>query len=148
VALAGIFIVNADNHKLFHSLLTGRALPAVIVSALAGLATLALVYGHRFEPARYCAALAVLFRLAVSGRFREDESGPVEHLTRQPRGVRIRVLARLAVACLIAGFGLLNLADAQWAHAVGIVCLFAFILTAFRAIIHAALDEQPATSQL
>ena len=72
----------------------------------------------------------------------------MEHLTRQPRGVRIRVLARLAVACLIAGFGLLNLADGQWAHAVGIVCLFAFILTAFRAIIHAALDEQPATSQL
>src|ERR687892_597605 len=59
VAVAGIFIVNADNHELFHSLLTGRALPAVIVSALAGLATLVLVYRRRFEPARYGAALAV-----------------------------------------------------------------------------------------
>jgi hypothetical protein len=48
--------------------------------------------------------------------------------------------ARLAVACLIAGFGLLNVADARWAHGVGIVCLFGFVLLAFRAIIFAALD--------
>jgi len=34
-------------------------LPALIVSALAGAATLALVWGRRFEPARYTAALAV-----------------------------------------------------------------------------------------
>src|SRR5262249_58683713 len=59
VAIAGIFVVGADNHSLFHSLLTGRALPAVIVSAPAEIVTLALVYGRRYEPARYSAALAV-----------------------------------------------------------------------------------------
>ena len=52
LAIGGMFIVNADNHRLFQSPLTGRALPAVIVSFLAGLATLALVYGRRYEPAR------------------------------------------------------------------------------------------------
>jgi cytochrome bd ubiquinol oxidase subunit II len=35
IAIAGIFVVNAENHRLFHSLLSGRALPAVIVSGLA-----------------------------------------------------------------------------------------------------------------
>ena len=59
IAIAGIFIVNADSHSLFRSLLTGRALTAVIVSAVAGAATLVLVYRRRFEPARYGAALAV-----------------------------------------------------------------------------------------
>ena len=59
IAIAGIFIVDADNHALFQSLTSGRALPAVIVSGLAGLATLGLVQLRRYEPARYCAALAV-----------------------------------------------------------------------------------------
>jgi len=55
-----------------------------------------------------------------------------------------RLLVRAAAACLIAGFGLLNLADAAWAHAVGVVCLFAFVLIAFRAIVSLALDEETA----
>src|SRR5579862_6284137 len=59
VAAAALVAVEIDNHALSHSLLSGRALPAVIVSALAGAATLALVYRRRYEPARYGAALAV-----------------------------------------------------------------------------------------
>jgi cytochrome d ubiquinol oxidase subunit II len=195
IAVAGIFIVNADNRGLFHSLLTGRALPAVIVSAIAGVATLALVYRRRFEPARYFAALAVaaivagwalsrwptilpgltvdqaaaghdtlvavvvsvlaggailfpslalLFRIAVSGRFRAAESAEPESAAQQLAGVRIAVLVRSAIAFLIAGFGLLNVADASWAHAIGILCLFGFVLTGFRAITHAALEHPPA----
>jgi cytochrome bd ubiquinol oxidase subunit II len=195
VAVAGIFIVNADSHALFHSLLTGRALPAVIVSALAGVTTLALVYRRRFEPARYCAALAVasiiagwalsrwptilpglsvdqaaaghdvlvavtvsvlaggailfpslalLFGIAVSGRFRAAQRAaapaPAAHLRR----VRVAILARSSIAFLIAGFGLLNVAGSSWAHAVGIICLFGFVLSAFRVITHAALDGRPA----
>jgi len=194
VAVAGIFIVNSEDHALFHSLLTGRALPAVIVSAVAGVTTLALVYGHRFEPARYCAALAVasiiagwalarwptilpgltvdqaaaghdtlvavvvsvlaggailfpslalLFRTAVSGRFRADERIDAPSEQRGLPGVPIARLARAAIAFLIAGFGLLNVAEASWAHAIGIVCLVGFILTGFRAITHAALDRHP-----
>src|SRR5437879_856213 len=191
----GIFIVNADSHALFHSLLSGRALPAVIVSAIAGVTTLALVYRRRFEPARYCAALAVasiiagwalsrwptilpgltveeaaaghdvlvavvvsvlaggailfpslalLFGIAVSGRFRAAQRvEPAPAANHLPR-VGIAALARSSVALLIAGFGLLNVAEASWAHALGIVCLLGFFLTAFRAITHAALDGRPA----
>src|ERR1700760_204440 len=50
VAVAGIVVVDGDRPGLFHSLLTGRALPAVTVSALAGVATLWLVHRRRFEP--------------------------------------------------------------------------------------------------
>jgi cytochrome bd ubiquinol oxidase subunit II len=195
IAIAGIFIVGADNRSLYDSLLTGRALPAVIVSALAGLATLALVYRRRFEPARYGAAVAVasiiagwalgrwptilpgltvqqaaaghdtlvwvivcvlagaailfpslvlLFRLSVSGRLRAVETTPPERAATSLGSVNSGRLARAAIACLIAGFGLLNLADAGWAHAIGVACLFGFIVTAFRVIVSAALDEQPA----
>ena len=44
IALGGIVVVNSDYHRLFHSLLTGDALAAVIVSFLAGVTTLALVW--------------------------------------------------------------------------------------------------------
>jgi cytochrome bd ubiquinol oxidase subunit II len=59
LAVAGIFVVRADRHTLFTSLLTGRALGAVIVSLVAGVTTLVLVYRCRYEAARYSAALAV-----------------------------------------------------------------------------------------
>jgi cytochrome d ubiquinol oxidase subunit II len=191
LAAGGIFIVNADRHALFHSLLTGRALAGVIVSFLAGLTTLALVFGRRYEPARYSAAVAVaaivagwalarwptilpgltvhqaaaghdtlvwvvvcvlggavilfpslglLFRLELTGRFTAAET------LSGPGGAAFTALtpglsARVAIACLIAGFGLLNIADADWAHAVGVVCLFSFVVLGFRAITFTALGE-------
>jgi cytochrome bd ubiquinol oxidase subunit II len=188
IAIGGIFIVNADYHTLFHSLLSGRALAAVIVSCLAGLVTLALVYDRRYEPARYCSALAVaaivagwalarwpmilpgltvdraaaghdtlvwvvvcvlagsvilfpslavLFRLALAGRFQAAESAVPDETAQPLPAIRPGHLARLAVALLIAGVGLLNIANAQWAHAVGVVCLFCFVVLGFRAIIFA-----------
>ena len=186
VAFGGIFIVNADNHALFHSLMNGRALAAVVVSFVAGMATLILVYARRYEPARYCGALAVaavvagwalsrwptilpgltihqaaaghdtlvwvvaavlggaailfpslavLFRLALSGRFRAAEATTPEQAVQGVKAVRSGLLARLAVACLIVGFVLLNVADARWAHGVGVVCLLSFVVLGFRAII-------------
>jgi cytochrome d ubiquinol oxidase subunit II len=59
VALGGIVVVNSDSHRLFHTLLTGDALAAVIVSFLAGVTTLALVWRRRFDTARFGAAVAV-----------------------------------------------------------------------------------------
>ena len=196
IALAGLFVVNHDHHALFRSLLSGRALVAVVISAVAGLTTVLLVHRRGFEAARYGAALAVaaivagwalarwptilpgltvdraaaghdtlvwvvvvvlggaailfpalalLFRLAVSGRFRADEATI-------PAALRLEVgpsesghQVRLAVACLIAGLGLLDLADAGWAHALGLVCLFCFVVLGFRLIVFSALREQPAT---
>ena len=195
IAIGGVFFVNADDHALFHSLVSGRALAAVIVSGLAGLATLVLVYRRRYELARYGASLAVaaivagwalsrwptilpnltvhqaaaghdtlvcvvvavlagavilfpalalLFRLTLAGRFRDSEHDALEKPTIIRAKVNVRLLARLALACLIAGFGLLNIANAAWAHAIGVACLFGFVGLAFRAIAVPALDEQAA----
>jgi cytochrome d ubiquinol oxidase subunit II len=192
LAVGGIFIVNADNHALFRSLMSGRALGAVVVSFVAGLATLALVSARRYEPARYCGALAVaavvagwalsrwptilpsltiheaaaghdtlvwviaavlaggailfpslalLFGLAVTGRFRATESKGPERPARSLKPVPSGLSARLAVACLIVGFGLLNIAEARWAHGVGVVCLLSFVVLGFRAVIFGALGS-------
>ncbi len=59
VAAAGLIPLHADAPQLFHELLEGQALPAVIVSVVAGGAALLLVFRRRYEPARYTAALAV-----------------------------------------------------------------------------------------
>jgi cytochrome d ubiquinol oxidase subunit II len=195
IAIGGIFVLQANSHRLFDSLLTGRALAAVIVSSAAGVATLGLVYSRRFEPARYGAALAVaaiiagwalarwptilpgltvwqaaaghdtlvwvvvavlaggailfpslalLFGLALSGRFDAPESPPPERPRGGLGGPAPALLARAAVACLIAGFGLLNVANAAWTHAVGVLFLFGFVALAFRAVIFGVLGEQQA----
>ena len=59
IALGGLAIVREDASRLFEGLPGGGGLAALLVSVAAGVATLALVAGSRFEPARYTAALAV-----------------------------------------------------------------------------------------
>ena len=191
VAISGIFALKADNHHLFHTLSSGRALPAVIVSALAGLTTLACVYERLYEPARYAASLAVaaivagwalsrwptilpglsvdqaaaphdilvsvvvvvlagavillpslvwLFGLALAGRFRAPELNVTVTPINHPMP-RIGLRARVAAACFIVGGGMLNLANAQWAHVVGVTCLFGFIGLAFSAIVASAVEQ-------
>jgi cytochrome d ubiquinol oxidase subunit II len=59
IAVGGLAVLHTDVHPLYHQLLAGNGLPALIISVLAGLTTLGLVWTRRFEPARYTAALAV-----------------------------------------------------------------------------------------
>jgi cytochrome d ubiquinol oxidase subunit II len=59
VALAGLLVLRTDARPLYHELLDGEALAGVLVSLLAGVATLLLVWRERFEAARYSAAAAV-----------------------------------------------------------------------------------------
>jgi cytochrome d ubiquinol oxidase subunit II len=59
LAVAGLVVVHEDAHPLFAGFKHGGGLAAVVVSAVAGLATLALVWRGRFEPARATATLAV-----------------------------------------------------------------------------------------
>jgi cytochrome d ubiquinol oxidase subunit II len=59
LSIVGLVVLHEDAHPLYRDLVAGPGLPAIIVSVLAGGAALALVAGHRFEPARYTAALAV-----------------------------------------------------------------------------------------
>jgi cytochrome d ubiquinol oxidase subunit II len=185
LAVAGIVVLHSDAHRLYAGLVEGEGLPALVVSALAGLATLVLVYTRRFELARYGAVVAVgaivagwglaqypnllpgltvrqaaashevlvavviavlvgaallfpslgtLFRLVLRGHL--DHARPEDEPERAARTAELArpsLYARAAAALLIAGAGLLNVADPGWAHAIGATCLVAFVAVAFRA---------------
>jgi cytochrome bd ubiquinol oxidase subunit II len=59
LAFAGLLVVRSDAPDLFDGLTSGGGLAMVILSAVAGVATLFLVWRDRFGPARASAALAV-----------------------------------------------------------------------------------------
>jgi cytochrome bd ubiquinol oxidase subunit II len=59
LAVGGLVVLREDARPLFDGLTSGAGLAAVLLSALAGLVTLALVRAGRYEPARFSAALAV-----------------------------------------------------------------------------------------
>ena len=59
LALAGLLVIRASAGSLWHGLTSGLGLALVIVSALAGVVTMVLVFIERFGPARASAALAV-----------------------------------------------------------------------------------------
>ena len=59
LALIGLVVVRADARALFDGLTSGPGVAALAASAVAGLATLALLWRSAFEPARYAAATAV-----------------------------------------------------------------------------------------
>jgi cytochrome d ubiquinol oxidase subunit II len=195
IAIAGLFVVHADAHHLGDRLVDGPGLPALIVSVLAGVCTLGLVWWRRYEAARVSAALAVvaiivgwalaqqpliipgltiaraaaphdtlvlvviavlagaailfpslalLFGLFLRGRFDPGEeaiaapaaspataSAParaVLHVSRRA------LLARVAGACLLAGFGLLTIAGGEVEHAFGVVALLGAVVIGFFAV--------------
>jgi cytochrome bd ubiquinol oxidase subunit II len=201
LAVAGLIVLHGDAHRVYHRLLQGPGLPALIVSVLAGVATVALVLARRFDSARVTAALAVagmiagwglaqqprllheltvqqaaaphetlvlvlvaiaigavilfpslalLFSLMLRGRFDataaasagDGQAAPTDQrssfgdaLAPVARGLR----ARLALAGLLGGVGFLTIAEAPWAHGVGVACLFAAMILGFLAVDPAAL---------
>jgi cytochrome d ubiquinol oxidase subunit II len=82
-------------------------------------------------------SLALLFRLALGGRLGHGADEPAA--LSPGRGVLAAstsgLLARAAAACLIAGVGFLNVASAEWAHAIGVAALVAFVVLGFLAAI-------------
>jgi cytochrome bd ubiquinol oxidase subunit II len=186
IALGGFAVLRGDAEPLYHRLVEGRGVVALAVSIAAGLATLALVWHRRYEPARYSAALAVaavvagwalaqaplflrdltiqqaaasrdtllaviaavlgggvilfpslalLFRLVLGGTLDHGEALTPAALGGRivPSASRAGLLARVAVACLIVGVGLTTIANASWAHAVGVTCLLGFVAIGFPA---------------
>ncbi|HEX3518156.1 MAG TPA: cytochrome d ubiquinol oxidase subunit II [Solirubrobacteraceae bacterium] len=186
LAIAGLVVLHSHAHLLYHGLLHGSALAALVVSILAGVVALELVRRGSFELARYTAALAVaaivagwalaqnptllpglsvraaaaphdtlvavvvavlaggvilfpslalLFRLVLGGSL--DHGGETASRTTPVRvlasATTTGLLARAAGACLIAGVGLLTIAEAGWAHAIGVLALFAFMACGFLA---------------
>jgi cytochrome d ubiquinol oxidase subunit II len=196
VAIAGLVVLHADVHPLYHRLTAGAGLPALLVSIVAGVATLALVWTARFEAARYVAAIAVaatiagwalsqeplllpgltlaqaaapydtqvallvavlaggailfpslalLFRLLLGGSFAGEPQPQAPRAGQDLRALlsvsQQGLLGRVAVACLLGGFGFLTVADAPWAHVIGVICLFAFVIVAFFALVLPQLAE-------
>jgi cytochrome d ubiquinol oxidase subunit II len=193
LVLGGIAVVHGSAHPLYRGLVNGNALPALIVSALAGVSTLALVFWRRFEPARYTAALAVaaiiagwalaqqpvllrgltiaraaaphdtlvaitvavlaggailfpslalLFGLTLRGSLAPGaEAGGQIGASAVLAASRTGLAGRSAAACLIAGFGLLTVASAPWAHGLGVACLLTFVILGVAAVAPAGLAE-------
>jgi cytochrome d ubiquinol oxidase subunit II len=59
MAVAGLIVIHHDAHPLYDGLVNGNGRPALVVSAVAGVGTLGLVWTRRFEAARYGAVVAV-----------------------------------------------------------------------------------------
>src|SRR4051812_23783272 len=76
-------------------------------------------------------SLLLLLRLSVSGRLGDytADTGPVDPSNGAVRtaGLHPARAGRLATACLVGGFGFLTVAEAGWAHAIGVTMLFAAI---------------------
>jgi cytochrome bd ubiquinol oxidase subunit II len=198
LSIGGLIVLHNDVPQLYHELVAGDGLPAVIVSVLAGVATFALVVRERFEPARYSAAVAVaaivagwalaqsptflpgltveqaaaphdvlvaitvavlggavilvpslalLFRLTLGGRLghghEEQAATPVVARRELVLAAAPGLLGRVAAAFLLAGFGFLTVAEAGWAHAIGVVALFGFIVVGFAGTVPALLEGEP-----
>ncbi|MFL5914931.1 MAG: cytochrome d ubiquinol oxidase subunit II [Gaiellaceae bacterium] len=185
IALAGLGVIAGDADRIYHRLTSGYGLAALILSVVAGAATLVLVWHRRYEPARYGAAVAVaaiiagwalaqsplfvsgltiraaaaprttliavivvviggavilfpslalLFRLFLRGRLVDSGDGfDLWPRTRVAGASRHPLFARAALACLIAGVGLLTVAETAWAHALGVVSLLGFVALGFPA---------------
>jgi cytochrome d ubiquinol oxidase subunit II len=196
VAVAGILIVRGDAHALFERLLHTDAVAGLVLSVLAGLATLALVRRGSFEAARITAALAVaamiagwavaqnpillpgltiaqaaaphdtlvclvaaivagglilfpslglLFRLVLAGQLDHPHPQPEPQSQPTARALlsasRSGLLARLAAACFVIGFACLTVADARWAHLVGVFAFLGFAVSGFLGLVGDELRE-------
>jgi cytochrome d ubiquinol oxidase subunit II len=80
-------------------------------------------------------SLALLFRLTLAGRFDQGRAAQAAAPARGRKEASPALLGRLGVACLIVGFGLLTVANAAWAHALGVTALFAFVAIGFLALV-------------
>ncbi|HEX5194819.1 MAG TPA: cytochrome d ubiquinol oxidase subunit II [Solirubrobacteraceae bacterium] len=64
-AIAALIVVHGNAHSLYSGLVHGGALATVIVSLVAGILTLVLVWIRRYEPARVTGAVAVAAVIAA-----------------------------------------------------------------------------------
>jgi cytochrome d ubiquinol oxidase subunit II len=105
-----------------HEAAAGRnTMIAVIIAVVVGGAILA-------------PSLGLLFQLALAGRL-HPTTGPEPAVRVVAHGRRnLPQQARLAAACLVAGFALLTIAEASVAHVFGVLALCAAAVFAFRAV--------------
>ena len=104
IAICGPLVLHEDARPLYDGLSSGWGLGAGLVSGIAGVTTLALVYRRRFEPARWSAAVAVAAIIAGWGLAQEPSFLP--GLTVEEAAAGDATLVAIAVSV---GFGLLLL---------------------------------------
>ena len=80
-------------------------------------------------------SLALLFRLMLGGNLGAGESAADAAAERHPVPVAGNLVGRGAVALLVVGLGFLTVANAGWAHAIGVTALLIFAALATRALI-------------
>jgi cytochrome d ubiquinol oxidase subunit II len=94
-------------------------------------------------------SLGLLFRLVLRGGFDASAEG-VAAPARPARALITAsapgLLARCAGACLVAGFGLLTVANAPWAHGIGVSSLLGFVVLGFLAVAPAQIASASAES--
>jgi cytochrome d ubiquinol oxidase subunit II len=104
VALAGIAVLRADAPKLFDGL-TGRALPLMLLSGAAGVASLWLLKRRRYGVARVTAALAVAAVLWGWGAgqypYLLEPSFTVEEAAASPAALRPLLVTMFAAGILV-----------------------------------------------
>jgi cytochrome d ubiquinol oxidase subunit II len=194
LAVIGLLVVRDDAPAIWDGLTHGAGLAMVCISAVAGVATLALEVLRRFGLARASAALAVaaivagwgfaqhprflpgltveqaaagrstlvavvisvaagaallvpslvlLFTLLLRGRF---DAPPVPGVATGAGSEHRRGLGALAVVGAVLGAGLMVLADAGWAHAVGVSALVVCAVATFVLAADAPTCRPPAGS--
>src|SRR3954468_11368765 len=110
VSIGGLFVIRSDSRALFDGLTSGGGLAMVIVSALAGVATLILVWTERYGLARASSALAVV-AVVVGWALAQNPYLLPPHLTveRAPAAG-----ATLTAAVIVVALGSFILAPSLW----------------------------------
>ncbi|HEY4099077.1 MAG TPA: cytochrome d ubiquinol oxidase subunit II, partial [Baekduia sp.] len=99
-------------------------------------------------------SLTLLLRLTLGGALVHGDEGHAGAGGAAPASASPRVAGpaipiapglagRVAGACLIAGFGFLTLAETGWAHAIGVVALFGFVVSGVIGVLPALLAPEP-----
>src|SRR5258705_266195 len=86
--------------------------------------------GWQRAPSRSQASSSCISTPSASSGEHGSGEAPVQPHRRQQLGSRLD--ARLAVAFFVAGIGFLTIANAPWAHGIGVACFFGFILSGYR----------------
>jgi cytochrome d ubiquinol oxidase subunit II len=102
-AVVGLAVVHNDAGRIWDGLTSGSGLVAVILSALAGAATIAFVLGRRYGPARVTAATAVAAIVAGWGLAQRPQFLPGLTIEQAAAGrsVLIATLVALGLGALI-----------------------------------------------
>jgi cytochrome d ubiquinol oxidase subunit II len=110
VALGGLLVLRDDAPDLYDGLTTGGGLVMVVVSVLAGVVTLGLVWRERYGVARITSALAVTC-ITVGWVFAQDPYLLPPELTLEEAAASDATLSAVVIAV---GLGMLILAPSLW----------------------------------